>query len=161
MQVLILTLGSRGDVQPFVALGTALRSRGHEVTLSTGRGFETMIEAQGLTAAPLSDDVREQVRSPEIQQALRSFSGKVRAWRTAKGWFRRQLDEMWAIAREVRPDLIVYHQAKALASPHIAEALQIVAMPVALIPAFIPTAAFPSLAVPWRSLGPVGNRLSH
>ena len=161
MRVLILTLGSRGDVQPFVALGAALRTRGHAVTLSTGRGFEAMIEAQGLTALPLSDDIREQVRSPEIQQALRSFSGKVRAWRAAKGWFRRQLDEMWAIAQEVRPDVIVYHYAKALAARHIAEALKIVAMPVALIPALAPTSAFPSLAVPVRSLGPVGNRLSH
>ena len=161
MRVLILTLGSRGDVQPFVALGAALRARGHDVALSTGRGFEAMIEAKGLTAAPLSDDVREQVRSPEIQQALRSFSGKVRAWRAAKGWFRRQLDEMWGVAQEVRPDVIVYHYAKALAAQHIAEALSIVAMPVTLIPALAPTSAFPSLAVPVRSLGPVGNRLSH
>lgn len=161
MRVLILTLGSRGDVQPFVALGTALRARGHDVTLSTGRGFEAMIEAQGLTAMPLSDDVRAQVGSPEIRQALRSFTGKLRAWRAAKGWFRRQLDEMWAVARDIRPDAIVHHHAKALASPHIAEALRCVAIPVALIPASVPTAAFPSLAVPWRSLGRTGNRLSH
>ena len=43
--VLILTFGSRGDVQPFVALGAALKARGHDVTLSTGRGFDDLIAA--------------------------------------------------------------------------------------------------------------------
>ena len=161
MKILILTLGSRGDVQPYVALGTALKSRGHDVTVSTGRGFEDMIEAAGLSAAPLSDDVRELIDRPEIQQAMRSFSGKVRAWRESKGLFRRQLDDMWGVARDLRPDAIVYHHPKALAAPHIAEALQAVAIPAALIPAYIPTAAFPSPGLPFRTLGPTGNRMSH
>ncbi|NIA68227.1 glycosyltransferase family 1 protein [Pelagibius litoralis] len=161
MRILILTLGSRGDVQPYVALGAALRARGHDVTLSTGQGFETMIEAQGLAAAPLSDDVRAMIQTPEIQKALRTFSGKIRAWRASKGLYRRQLDEMWAVAQAVRPEIIVYHHPKGLAAQHIAEALQIVAVPTALIPAYIPTAAFPSPGLPLGDLGPFGNRLSH
>ena len=161
MKILILTLGSRGDVQPYVALGAALRSRGHEVIVSTGRGFETMIEAKSLTAAPLSDDVRELIQTPEIQQAMRTVSGKIRAWRASKGLFRRQLDEMWTVAREVRPDILVYHHPKGLAAQHIAEALQAIAIPTALIPAYVPTGAFPSPGLPVPSLGRLGNRISH
>ncbi|WP_422369600.1 glycosyltransferase [Pelagibius sp.] len=161
MRILILTLGSRGDVQPYVALGAALRARGHNVIVSTGQGFEAMIEAQGLTAAPLSDNVREMIQTPEIQAALRTFSGKIRAWRASKGLFRRQLDEMWAVAQEVRPDIILYHHPKGLAAQHIAEALQIIAVPTALIPAYIPTGAFPSPGLPFGDLGRFGNRMSH
>lgn len=161
MRILILTLGSRGDVQPYVALGAALWARGHDVIVSTGRGFEAMIEARGLAAAPLSDDVREMIQTPEIQAALRTFSGKIRAWRASKGLFRRQLDEMWAVAQEVRPDIILYHHPKGLAAQHIAEALQIIAVPTALIPAYIPTAAFPSPGLPFGDLGHIGNRMSH
>lgn len=161
MRILVLTLGSRGDVQPYVALGAALRARGHDVIVSTGQGFETMIEAQGLTAAPLSDDVREMIQTPEIQAALRTFSGKIRAWRASKGLFRRQLDEMWAVAQEIKPDVILYHHPKGLAAQHIAEALQIIAVPTALIPAYIPTTAFPSPGLPFGDLGRLGNRISH
>ncbi len=161
MHVLILTLGSRGDVQPYVALGAALRERGHRVTLATGRSFEAMIEERGLAAAPLSDDIRELVETPEIRAALHSFSGKVKAWRRSKGMFRRQLDEMWAVARRLRPDAIVYHHPKGLAGRHIAERLGIVAIPTALIPAYVPTGAFPSPGLPLPNLGSFANRLSH
>ncbi|HIC80237.1 MAG TPA: glycosyltransferase, partial [Kiloniellaceae bacterium] len=161
MRILILTLGSRGDVQPYAALGGALKARGHDVTLATGQGFEGMIEAQGLVAAPLTDDVRRMIQTPEMQKALRTFSGKVQAWRASKGMFRRQLDEMWAIARQVQPDLIAYHHPKGLAAQSIAEALGIIAIPTALIPAYIPTSAFPSPGLPLGDLGHFGNRMSH
>ena len=161
MNILILTLGSRGDVQPYVALGAALRARGHCVTVATGRGFEAMIEAQGLAAAPLSDDVRALLQTPEIQKALRTLSGKVQAWRRSKGMFRRQLDEMWDVARTLRPDVIVYHHPKGLAAQHIAEAQSAVAVPTALIPAYVPTGAYPSPALPVPDLGRLGNAMSH
>ncbi|WP_299397864.1 glycosyltransferase [Pelagibius sp.] len=161
MRILILTLGSRGDVQPYAALGAALKARGHDVTLATGQGFEDMIEAQGLPAAPLTDDVRQMIQTPEMQKALRTFSGKVQAWRASKGMYRRQLDEMWAVARDIRPDMLVYHHPKGLAAQSIAEALRITAIPTALIPAYIPTAAFPSPGLALPDLGRFGNRMSH
>jgi len=41
MKIAILTLGTRGDVEPYAALGQALKKRGHEVTLSTAKKFCT------------------------------------------------------------------------------------------------------------------------
>ena len=35
MQILILTVGTRGDVQPYVALGKGLLQAGHDVTICT------------------------------------------------------------------------------------------------------------------------------
>jgi UDP:flavonoid glycosyltransferase YjiC (YdhE family) len=34
MRITILALGSRGDVQPFVALAAALRARGHRIRIA-------------------------------------------------------------------------------------------------------------------------------
>jgi sterol 3beta-glucosyltransferase len=160
MRILILTFGSRGDVQPYVALGAALRSRGHEVAVSTGRGFEAMIEAGGLTAAPLSADIRELLETPEIRSALHSFAGKLRAWRASRAMMRRQLDDMWEVARGFDPDLIVYHP-KAFGASLLARDLRCVAVPSFLQPAYVPTRAFPNLIFPFADLGPFGNRLSH
>ena len=160
MKVLILTFGSRGDVQPYVALGAALRKRGHAVTLATGQGFEAMVEGQGLTPAPLSVDVRALVESPEMKRALRSLSGKIRAWRDSKQLARRLLEETWSIACELRPDVIVYN-VKALTAPHIAEALRCIAVPAFQIPAFAPTGDFANPLLPVSSLGRAVNRLSY
>ena len=94
MRILILTLGSRGDVQPFAALASALAGRGHDVAVATSRGFEAMIEAAGAQAVPLSVDIQALAQSPEIRRALRSLRGKIKAWRMSKDMMRRLLDDM-------------------------------------------------------------------
>jgi UDP:flavonoid glycosyltransferase YjiC (YdhE family) len=52
MKVAILATGSRGDVQPFVAMGFGLQQAGHEVYLATNSHFETWIRSYGLNFHP-------------------------------------------------------------------------------------------------------------
>ncbi|MCP3872601.1 MAG: hypothetical protein GY699_05515, partial [Desulfobacteraceae bacterium] len=40
MKILIATIGTRGDVQPYIALGRALMESGHEITICTCAHFE-------------------------------------------------------------------------------------------------------------------------
>jgi sterol 3beta-glucosyltransferase len=54
MQVTVLTVGSRGDVQPFVAFGAALQGSGHRVRICTHPGFQALVEGQGVEFAPLA-----------------------------------------------------------------------------------------------------------
>ena len=48
MRFLLLTLGSYGDVHPFVGIGHRLRGRGHDVTLLTNDHFRPLAESHGL-----------------------------------------------------------------------------------------------------------------
>lgn len=48
MRIVILTIGTRGDVQPYIALATHMRDSGHSVAISTTRDFREMIEKAGL-----------------------------------------------------------------------------------------------------------------
>ncbi|KAL9031709.1 MAG: hypothetical protein Q9180_006783, partial [Flavoplaca navasiana] len=49
LNVVIQVVGSRGDVQPFVALGRTLKERyGHRVRLATHRTFKSFVEDNGL-----------------------------------------------------------------------------------------------------------------
>jgi sterol 3beta-glucosyltransferase len=48
MKITMMAFGSRGDVQPFLALAVALRERGHEVTLAAPGDFEALIGAYGI-----------------------------------------------------------------------------------------------------------------
>ena len=53
MRIAIIAIGSRGDVQPFVALGAGLQRAGHDVHIIAGNDFEAMIAEQGLAFAPV------------------------------------------------------------------------------------------------------------
>ena len=55
MRVAVLTVGSRGDVQPFVAFGSALREAGHEVRLCTHPRFEPLVRGRGLDFHALAE----------------------------------------------------------------------------------------------------------
>jgi len=55
MRITIPTTGSRGDVEPYVALGAGLRARGHEVCLATHADFESFVRSHGLAFQPLEE----------------------------------------------------------------------------------------------------------
>jgi len=62
VRVTITTGGSRGDVQPYVALGLGLKEAGHEVILAAPTTFERLVRGCGLGFHPISLDPLEGVR---------------------------------------------------------------------------------------------------
>lgn len=59
MRVTMTTLGSRGDVQPFVALGGEMKSRGHDVNVAAPAIYADLVHEAGLGFAPLPGDPGE------------------------------------------------------------------------------------------------------
>jgi UDP:flavonoid glycosyltransferase YjiC (YdhE family) len=55
MRISIAALGTRGDVQPLLALGLGLRAAGHAVTLLAGANFERWVTGHGLGFAAFAD----------------------------------------------------------------------------------------------------------
>ena len=53
MRVALVTLGTRGDTQPMVALGAELARRGHDVVVGLSRGGEELGRRAGLTVLPV------------------------------------------------------------------------------------------------------------
>ena len=53
LRILLPTIGSSGDVHPFIELGRALKARGHDVTVATNDIFEGQIAGNGLGFVPL------------------------------------------------------------------------------------------------------------
>ncbi len=58
MRITIPTTGSRGDVQPYIALGLGLQSAGHQVRLATHADFEPLVRSYGLDFYSLEADGR-------------------------------------------------------------------------------------------------------
>lgn len=65
MKIAILTLGTRGDVQPYAVLGRALQRRGHDVVLSTAKNFKAFVESYGLKFVPVEADFQAILNSDE------------------------------------------------------------------------------------------------
>ena len=54
LSVLLPTIGSSGDVHPFIALGLELKRRGHRPTVLTNPMFAPLIERVGLGFLPIN-----------------------------------------------------------------------------------------------------------
>lgn len=63
MRVLLVGMGSRGDVQPFLALGQRLTALGYAVSLAAAAEFEALVAGHGLGFEPLSFDLRAGIES--------------------------------------------------------------------------------------------------
>lgn len=153
MRILLATAGSRGDVEPFVALGERARAHGHEVRLvapdnsgadtgdldvaSMGVDYSAMIQSQGVS----------------VVAAMRSYRSVVRPL------MRAVIVESARASYAYRPDVIVWHP-KVLSAPIVADALGIPHARVEIVPAITPTRAFPAAGTVARDLGPL-NRLTY
>uniref|UniRef100_A0A7N0U942 Uncharacterized protein n=2 Tax=Kalanchoe fedtschenkoi TaxID=63787 RepID=A0A7N0U942_KALFE len=56
LQIVMLIVGTRGDVQPFVAIGKRLQDYGHRVRLATHSNFKEFVLTAGLEFYPLGGD---------------------------------------------------------------------------------------------------------
>jgi sterol 3beta-glucosyltransferase len=64
LRLVIPTIGSRGDVQPYIALGLGLQAAGHDVCLATHSDFEPLIRRRGLDFQAIAEDGRALQSSP-------------------------------------------------------------------------------------------------
>lgn len=168
MRVTILSVGSRGDVEPCVALGLGLKAAGHEVRLATHSTFEALVEGRGLYFSPLSVDPREVVES-----LARSGASGISVMRN----FRRTIEP--ALYRATEDALAACEDAEgvvvssaAFFGYDVADALDIPAAGVSLQPLtgasrFFPNALMPSRAglleggASARVISGAYNRFSH
>ena len=76
LHVLLPTMGSAGDVHPFIALGAALQARGHRATILTNPIFQAVIEAQGLgfLAVGTAEAANTAIANPELWHLRKGFS---------------------------------------------------------------------------------------
>ncbi len=59
MHITILTVGSRGDIQPYVALALGLQAVGHRVRVATEKNYQDFVCDRGLEFALLPGDSRQ------------------------------------------------------------------------------------------------------
>ena len=167
MKVLIATVGTRGDVQPFIALGQGLRERGAEVVICTHARFREFVLDHGLGYADYNDDILQFLDSADGKMAVDgggSFFGMVgvalRCTAKLKAMHRRGIQDLWHSVRASAPDLILFHP-KALGIVDIAEKLHIPCIFAFWMPMVVSTGEYPALIFPKWPLGKFYHRLTY
>ncbi|KIJ63362.1 glycosyltransferase family 1 protein [Hydnomerulius pinastri MD-312] len=78
MNIVIMVVGSRGDVQPFVALGNELRKDGHRVRLATHLMFRSFVQESGIEFFNIGGDPQQlmsyMVKNPGLLPGIESIS---------------------------------------------------------------------------------------
>jgi UDP:flavonoid glycosyltransferase YjiC (YdhE family) len=155
MKITIMTSGSRGDVQPYLALGLGLRQAGHQVTLATHELFRSFVEEGGLGFRPIAGDPQELLASEAGQAWIRSGRNSLgflrRFVRLTRGYLPQMLRDCQRAVEDA--ELIVFSPFTA-GGQDLAEAMGLPVVLAALQP-FHPTRAFPAMGsfgtfgVPW------------
>jgi sterol 3beta-glucosyltransferase len=147
MRMMLLTAGTRGDVEPFAALARHAASRGHEVRLALP---DDAVAPDGVDAVRLGLDARRM-----LSPAGRTPWALARHVRTeVRPGMRRMLA---AAVRETvgfRPDVVVHHSL-ILSAPMAADSLGVPRVLVEFAPVATPSARFPAAGGPTatRDLG--------
>jgi len=162
MRVTILTVGTRGDLQPYIALGRGLQSAGIQVRLATNAPYKDTVEGQGLEFFCLASDTREVMQGAQGRKFLESGENVARfALRMIpilKENLRRHFRD---IEEACRGADAILHAPLAFPGWHVAEAMGVPSFLTALQPA-LRTRAFPAmpLAAKW-SPGGAYNLMTH
>ena len=138
-RALLITTGSRGDVQPFLVLAHALAEAGACPVVAAPRRFDNLAARFGAEFIGLDDsilDLQDELVGAGPVRAVRSL-GRIRPL------MRRWLDDLAELAHgeSGRADIVVFTQ-KALGGASVAERLKVPGLPAQLIPTGPPTSAF-------------------
>jgi sterol 3beta-glucosyltransferase len=155
MRVLIVAVGSRGDVAPLTGLGASLRDAGHGVTLAGHGMFADLVTGCGLEFHALPGD-------PRLLDAAswrRRGTGPIGAVRLVRliADHLRELNKGILAAARGGADVLLLQGIGAIGGYHIAQGLGVPSMGLMLQPV-APTGEFAPSIVTARSLGRFGNR---
>ncbi len=140
MKITINTFGTRGDVQPYLALGKGLQQAGHEVCIISHQIFENFVKENGLDFYPIDLDPREVL----INQAVSELGNNMlRIMRWMEKNFKLALREVFQITLDAnRNSDLMLNSGLSFAGWHVAEKLDLPAIATYLWPA-IPSRYIP------------------
>ncbi len=142
MRICILTVGTRGDVQPYVALGTALRAAGHDVKLATLGRFEALVRAYGLEFA-----LFEESPLSFLERVIASSGSFLRRAYETKGILNSMMERLLADALRFaqQADLIITSNLLIYPGYQLSKLLSVPSIGTLLVP-YLRTRVFPNPA---------------
>ena len=149
MNILLAPVGSRGDIQPMLALALKLRQRGHAITFAAPPNFAPWVGSMGLPFRPVGRDMQAFLKENGLNVK--------RALRVLREDLHRHFEEIGALVPGM--DLIVGGSIHCAGLSY-GEKLRIPYAYVLYTPCIVPSAYHPAPTVPWQHMPRVMNSLS-
>jgi sterol 3beta-glucosyltransferase len=162
LKIVLLTIGTFGDVQPYVALGSGLRRAGYETCLATHDCFARFVKSQGLDFLPIAGDPSSWAAGSELGRLTASshdfYSWMMRLRELAAPLIGDILNSCWQACQGAGA---VIYSPLAWAGYSIAEKLDVPSFIACLQPMTI-TADFPAVWSPrYLRVGKAYNKITH
>jgi UDP:flavonoid glycosyltransferase YjiC (YdhE family) len=108
VKALLSTLGTHGDLNPFLAIGRALKRRGHDVTLLVNPAYRRAVERAGLGCRDLGEpwEPRDIASQPKLMDPRTGTAAVLEMIATHAD---RTFDDTDRAVEAVRPDVMLAH----------------------------------------------------
>ncbi|KAH8661620.1 sterol 3-beta-glucosyltransferase [Tricladium varicosporioides] len=157
LRITCLTIGSRGDVQPYIALCKGLMAEGHRPKIATHLEFKDWVESHGIAFEPVAGDPAELMRIC-VEYGMFTYSFLKEASSKFRGWIDGLLETSWKACQN--SDILI-ESPSAMGGIHIAEALGIPYFRAFSMP-WTRTRAYPhAFAVPEHKMGGAYNYITY
>lgn len=154
MKIILVTCGSRGDVQPILALALALKSAGHEVLFAGPPENAGWVQSYDCPFHSLGSNVEAVLKNCPDAHTIKPAIIFLRFIRQE---LKNQFSQLPAIVKGV--DLVL-GASLAFGLHTVAESLEVPYRFIAMTPQLLPSSQHPFLPVPNHNLPPWLNRLS-
>lgn len=121
LTIVCLTIGSRGDVQPYIALCKELIKEGHKARIATHAEFEPWVRKHGIDFAPVDGNPAELMRIC-VEHGMFTYNFMKEANSKFRGWLDDVCSSSW---RACQGADVLIESPSTMAGIHIAEALEI------------------------------------
>jgi sterol 3beta-glucosyltransferase len=113
MKILVPALGSRGDVQPYIALSQGLQREGHSVILATNPTMTSLVETYGVPSAAVGPAVDMGLEGAKLweKSGNNMWLGLIRVMGLASRLIEQAYPDILALAQDA--DLVVVSDATA------------------------------------------------
>jgi sterol 3beta-glucosyltransferase len=113
MKIAITTLGTRGDLQPFIALALGLKDAGYDIVIISAKNEEDFVKSYGLKFTPLNVDIQKIMEGSEVQEMtkgdnpLKFYISHMRGSKKLKQSMVKTQHEIWDACQGY--DAIIFH----------------------------------------------------
>jgi len=150
LRVVIATVGSRGDVQPALALAQVLVRHGHRPLIAAPPNFESWVQGLGYEFASLGLDTQDMLaQNPAL------LTGKPwRMFREVSRYFKVQPCLQVMQLKQIcdGADALVHCGLASFVAPSVCERLRVPGLGVLFTTCLLPARDHPPLPIPWQDL---------
>lgn len=145
MKILLSSIGTRGDVQPILALALELQALGHHPLVCAAPNFQTWVESFGIAFTPIGPDLEQWTRASAEAPKTAQKPTEEQQRQFTSHYVADQFRVMTQAAQGC--DLMVVGGMLQIAGHSVAEALNIPYVYAAYCPAVLPTPELPPAKV--------------